>query len=70
MISFQRRMAVVTDPTENLVAQMRELDRLREQIRKALLAAPKSPQPKLWNGHAVTSRSSPKMDREPDLGEH
>jgi hypothetical protein len=44
MISLQQRIAVITDTKANLVAQLRELDRLREQVRKALLAAP--PQPK------------------------
>jgi hypothetical protein len=68
MISLQQRIAVITDTKANLVAQLRELDRLREQVGKALLAAP--PQPKLWNGHAATSWSSPKMDREPALGDH
>ena len=37
MISLQQRIAVITDMKANLVAQLRELDRLREQVRKALL---------------------------------
>jgi len=39
MSSLQRRIAVVTDTTANLIAQLSELDRLREQVRKALLSA-------------------------------
>jgi hypothetical protein len=52
MSSLQRRIAAVTDTTANLIAQLRELDRLREQVRKALLSARKSPQPKRqnWDG--------------------
>jgi hypothetical protein len=39
MSSLQRRIAAVTDTTANLIAQLRELDRLREQVRKAQLSA-------------------------------
>ena len=35
MSSLQRRIAVVIDTTANLVTQLRELDLLREQVRKA-----------------------------------
>jgi len=35
MSSLQRHIAVVTDTTANLIAQLRELDLLREQVRKA-----------------------------------
>jgi hypothetical protein len=35
MSSLQRRTAVVIDTTANLVTQLRELDLLREQVRKA-----------------------------------
>jgi hypothetical protein len=54
MSSLQRRIAAVTDTTANLIAQLRELDRLREQVRKALLSARKSPQPKRRNGTALS----------------
>jgi hypothetical protein len=50
MNSLQRRIAAVTDTTADLIAQLRELDRLREQVRKALLSAQKSPQSKRRNG--------------------
>jgi hypothetical protein len=39
MSSLQRRIATVSDTTANLIVQLRELDRLREQVREALLAA-------------------------------
>ncbi len=38
MSSLQRYIAAVTDETSGLVAQLRELERLREQVRKAELA--------------------------------
>jgi hypothetical protein len=37
MSSIEQRIVAVTDSTANLVAQLRELDQLREQVRKALL---------------------------------
>jgi hypothetical protein len=37
--SIQERIATVTDSTSNLIAQLRELDRLRESVRKAQLSA-------------------------------
>jgi hypothetical protein len=43
MSSLQRRIAAITDTTANLIIQLRELDELREQVRKA---ARKLPQPK------------------------
>jgi hypothetical protein len=69
MSSLQRRIAAVTDTTANLIAQLRELDRLREQVRKALLSARESPQPKRRNGNSAIPRSHRKStDREPALG--
>jgi hypothetical protein len=38
MSSFQQSAAAVIDQRLNLVAQLRELERLREQVRKAELA--------------------------------
>jgi hypothetical protein len=38
MISLQWRLETVTDTTANLIAQLRELERLRERVRKAELA--------------------------------
>ena len=37
--SIQERIATVTDSTSNLIAQLRELYRLRESVRKAQLLA-------------------------------
>ena len=61
MRSLQRRIATVSDMTANLIAELRELDRLREQVREALLSVRKSQQPKRRNGHGAT-------DRKPVLG--
>jgi hypothetical protein len=69
MSSLQRRIAAVTDTTANLIAQLRELDRLREEVRKALLSARKSSQPKRRNGSGAIPRSHwESIDREPALG--
>jgi hypothetical protein len=69
MSSLQRRIAAVTDTTANLIAQLRELDRLREQVRKALLSAQKSPQPKRRNrSGAIPGSHWQSTDREPALG--
>ncbi len=38
MSSPQGRLAAVTDTTANLIAQLRELEGLRERVRKAELA--------------------------------
>ena len=65
MSSLQRRIAAVTDTTANLVAQLRELDRLREQVRKALLSAQKSPQPKRRNEPALGRRDPPESAAAP-----
>jgi hypothetical protein len=46
MSSLQQHLA---DTAANLNAQWCELNELRERVRKALLSAPKSPQPKQWN---------------------
>jgi len=40
MSSLQRRIAAITDTTANLIAQLRELDRLREQVRIAAAIRP------------------------------
>jgi hypothetical protein len=37
-----QRLAAITDATANLVAQLRELNQLREQVRKAELSARRS----------------------------
>jgi hypothetical protein len=38
MRSLQRRLEAVTDTNANLIAQLRELEGLRERVRKAELA--------------------------------
>jgi hypothetical protein len=49
MSTFQERLAAITDTTANLKARLRELDRLREHVRKAELriAAPGPPPERL-----------------------
>jgi hypothetical protein len=41
-MSTLQRLTAITDATANLVAQLRELNELREQVRKAELSARKS----------------------------
>jgi hypothetical protein len=63
MGALQRRIATVSDMTANLIAELRELDRLREQVREALLSVRKSQRQKRRNGHAAKS-----TDRKPAPG--
>ena len=62
MSALQRRIATVSDMTANLIAELRELDRLREQVREAL-SVRKSQQQKRRNGHGAKS-----TDRKPAPG--
>jgi len=67
--ALQQRIAAFTRTTADLTAQLRELDRLREQVRKALLSAQKSPQPKRRSGNGGVPRSHWKStNREPARG--
>lgn len=50
MSPLQQRIATVSDTTANLVAQLRELERLREQVRRALVSTKRVPPPKQLNG--------------------
>jgi hypothetical protein len=50
MVSIQRRISAVTDSTAHLVAQLRELDELREQVRTALLLRAPRMQRRTRNG--------------------
>jgi hypothetical protein len=50
MSSLEQRLAAITGTAANLKAQLFELERLREQIRKALPSAEKIAQPKRRNG--------------------
>ena len=62
MSALQRRIATVSDMTANLIAELRELDRLREQVREALLSVRKSQQQKTteWaRGKIDRSQTSP-----------
>ena len=68
MSSLQRSIAAVTDTTANLIAQLRELDRLREQVGKALLSARKSPQPKRNGKGAISLSHWKSTDSGPALG--
>ena len=49
----QRRIATITNLTANLVAQLRELDQAREQVRKALLSAKRAPRLRRLNGNSA-----------------
>jgi hypothetical protein len=42
MISLQQRITTIASTTANLIAQLRELDRLRERARKAQLLVRRS----------------------------
>jgi hypothetical protein len=64
MNSLQQRLAAFTDTAANLKAQYCELKELRERVRKKLLSARKSSQPKHRNGHDAISRSSLEIGRE------
>ena len=55
MSALLRRIATVSDMTANLIAELRELDRLREQVREALLSVRKSQRQKRRNGHGAKS---------------
>ena len=65
---FSDELLAVSDMTANLIAQLRELDRLREQVRKALLLARKSPQPKRNGMGAISPAHWKSTDRRPVLG--
>jgi hypothetical protein len=68
MSSLQRRIAALTHSTANLIAQLRELDRLREQVRKAQLSSKRSVQPKRRNGSGTIPRAlAETTGREPNL---
>jgi hypothetical protein len=56
MSPLQQRIAIVTDTTVNLIAQLRELDLLRERVRKAQLSAKREPRLKRQNGNAALPR--------------
>lgn len=57
MRSLQRRIAAVTDSTDKLVSQLRELDHLREQVRKALLLTKRTPHLKRRNRKSTAPRA-------------
>jgi hypothetical protein len=62
MRSRQQR-TTVTDMTANLIAQLRELDRLREQVRKAQLSARGLRRPKRRNVDGAIPHSPLEIDR-------
>jgi hypothetical protein len=62
------RLAVLINAAAILKAQLCELNELRERLRKELLSARKTPQPKHRNGRGAISRSSLEIDRESVLG--
>jgi hypothetical protein len=57
MSSLQQRLAAVTDTITNLIAQLRELDRLRERVRKAEISAGRWLPPKRRKKGAGRNRS-------------
>jgi hypothetical protein len=50
--------AAITETTANLVAQLSELEQLREQVRKALLSTKRAPRLKRRNGTGTIPRAS------------
>lgn len=63
MSSLQRRIAALTYSSADLIAQLRELDRLREQVRKAQLLSKGSTQPKRRNGNGMIARLPAELTR-------
>ena len=61
MSSLQRRIATLTHSTAGLIAELRELERLREEVRRARLVWFRSMQPKPRNGNGGVPRPSPEM---------
>jgi hypothetical protein len=59
MSSLQRRIIIVTDTTAYLIAQLRELDQLRSQVRQARLSAQRTPPTKRRKRNGETTRSRP-----------
>jgi hypothetical protein len=57
MSPLKRRIVTVTDTTANLVAQLRELEQLREQLKRAL-SAKRAPQLKRRNANRTYSTSA------------
>ena len=63
MRSLQQRIAAVTNMRANLIARLRELDRLREEVRKAQSSARGLRRPKRRNGEGAIPRSPLEIDR-------
>jgi hypothetical protein len=66
MMTLQRRITAVTKTTALLIAQLRELERLREHVRRALLLVEIAPRQRRRNGtRAVSSifRGRPSSNR-------
>ena len=58
MSSLEQRLAAITGTAANLKAQLFELERLREQIRKALLSAEKISNRNGGMGAALSQRKT------------
>jgi hypothetical protein len=56
MTPLQRRISVLNHSTAHLIAQLRELDGLREKVRKAQLFSKRSAQPKSRIGNSAMPR--------------
>ena len=66
MMTLQRRITAVTETTALLIAQLRELERLREHVRKALLLVEIAPRQRRRNGTRAVSgifRGRPSSNR-------
>jgi len=63
MSSLQRRIAILTHSTASLVAELRELELLREQVKTARLIWFRSMQPKPRNGTGRMPCASEDMTR-------
>jgi hypothetical protein len=63
MSSLRRRIAVVTDRAANLIDKLRELDQLRDRVRKARLSARRSRPINHRKGRAHCDAS--RVDRQP-----
>ena len=60
MSSFPWSLEAVTDATANLIAQLRELERLRERVRKAELArGSRRGRPQRKNAHSAVEPRKP-----------
>jgi len=70
MSSFQRRIAAITNTAANLIGQLRELDRLRDQVWKAQLRAQSSRRINRRIGQKNKARLEKECERQHDKPSH